>query len=81
VVREVHARDGEQCTFVSADGRRCKARAFLELHHHDIPFAKGGPATVENLRLVCRAHNAWFAERDFGKPLMEFKLAQAHKQT
>lgn len=66
VVREVHERDAGQCTFVSSDGKRCCARGFLELHHHDVPFAKGGKATAENLRLVCRAHNALFAERDFG---------------
>ena len=73
VVREVHERDGEQCTFVSSDGRRCPERGFLELHHHETPFARGGPATVTNLRLVCRAHNALLAERDFGTDFMQTK--------
>src|SRR3954447_2384748 len=76
VVREVHQRDAGQCTFVSSDGKRCAERGFLELHHHDRPYARGGKATVENLRLVCRAHNALFAERDFGRALMRSKRMQ-----
>jgi hypothetical protein len=79
VVREVHARDGGQCTFVSVEGKRCSERGFLELHHHDTPYAKGGQATAQNLRLVCRVHNALFAERDYGAPLMRFKQLQARE--
>jgi hypothetical protein len=75
VVRAVHQRDAGQCTFVSVDGKRCSERGFLELHHHYQPYARGGEATVENLRLVCRAHNALFAERDFGRAWMRSKRA------
>src|SRR4051812_3410788 len=64
VVREVHERDGEQCTFVSSDGKRCGERGYLELHHRD-PFARGGEATAANLTLLCRCHNSLLAERDF----------------
>src|SRR6185369_12753219 len=39
VRRETHTRDGGQCSFVSEDGRRCNARAFLELDHRK-PFAR-----------------------------------------
>ena len=39
VRRTIHTRDGGQCTFVSAEGRRCSARAFLELDHRK-PFCK-----------------------------------------
>ena len=73
VVREVHRRDGGQCTFVSPEGRRCSARGFLELHHED-PYAHGGPSTSQNLKLTCRAHNALLAEHDFGKAFMQDKL-------
>jgi len=66
VRRAVWQRDGACCTFEDANGRRCAERAGLELHH-ERAFALGGPPTVENLRLVCRAHNALFAERDFGR--------------
>jgi hypothetical protein len=72
VVREVFARDGEQCSFVSASGHRCSERGMLEVHHVH-PFARGGEATAANLRLVCRAHNNWFAEQDFGATHMRLK--------
>jgi hypothetical protein len=81
VVREVHERDAGQCTFVSSDGRRCSERAFLEFHHHDIPYAKGSEATAANIRLVCRGHNALFAERDFGRTFMRSKLRDARERT
>jgi hypothetical protein len=53
VIREVHARDDGQCTFVSPEGRRCAARGHLELHHEE-PYARGGQTTVQNLKLLCR---------------------------
>jgi hypothetical protein len=43
VKREVWRRDRRQCAFVSADGRRCTERAYLELHHVQ-PYALDGPA-------------------------------------
>jgi len=63
VRRAVWERDGGRCTFVGASGR-CKERGFLEFHHR-VPFAAGGEATVENVALLCRAHNAHEAWRDF----------------
>jgi hypothetical protein len=75
VVREVYRRDAGQCTFVSSEGKRCSERGFLELHRHE-PYAKGGDATAENLRLVCRAHNALLAERDYGRAFMRSKQRQ-----
>jgi hypothetical protein len=76
VLREVYARDAGQCSYVSADGRRCSARGFLEVHHHEA-FARGGAATVDNLRLACRAHNFWLAERELGPAFMSGKLLGA----
>lgn len=73
VVRDVHERDAGQCTFVSREGKRCRERGFLELHHHDVPFARGGEHTPQNLRLVCRAHNALLAERDYGRDFIRAK--------
>jgi 5-methylcytosine-specific restriction endonuclease McrA len=70
VRRAVRERDGARCTFVDARGQRCLETALLELHH-EVPFARGGPATAENLRLRCRAHNALAAERDFGRGFMQ----------
>jgi hypothetical protein len=65
VKRQVFARDGGRCTFVGPGGKRCEARGFLEFHHRQ-PFAQGGQATVENLTLRCRAHNAYEAKLEFG---------------
>jgi 5-methylcytosine-specific restriction endonuclease McrA len=76
VVREVHRRDAGQCTFISSEGKRCCERGFLELHHR-VPYANGGAPTAENLTLVCRVHNALFAERDFGVGFMRSKLLHA----
>jgi hypothetical protein len=76
VLREVYARDAGRCSFVSADGRRCSAIGFLEVHHH-LAFARGGEASVGNLRLACRAHNFWLAERELGVEFVQRKLRQA----
>lgn len=64
VRREVWRRDGARCAFLGAAGR-CAERGFLELHHV-VPFARGGQATVGNIELRCRAHNAYEAELSFG---------------
>jgi hypothetical protein len=61
----VSRRDADQCAFVSAAGERCTERTFLEFHHIQ-PYAKGGPATVENISLRCRRHNQYEAELVFG---------------
>jgi 5-methylcytosine-specific restriction endonuclease McrA len=78
--RQVYARDAGRCRFVSPDGTRCGARGNLEFHHI-IPFARGGEATLDNICLMCRAHNekrfgvahprpvhdaAWFATQNRG---------------
>jgi hypothetical protein len=68
--REVFARDGEQCTYVDAEGRRCSSRAFLELDHIE-SRALGGPDDAENLRVACRSHNQLHAEEVFGRKCVE----------
>jgi hypothetical protein len=65
VRRAVWKRDGGQCAFVAKGGRRCDERGRLEFHHLD-PYALGGEATVQNISLRCRAHNAYEAEAWFG---------------
>jgi 5-methylcytosine-specific restriction endonuclease McrA len=64
--REVYRRDGGQCRFVDAKtGRRCQARAQLQFHHQ-VPFARGGRHSVDNVVLLCATHNAHMARRDYG---------------
>jgi hypothetical protein len=77
VVRAVFARDAGRCTFVGDNDQRCNARGFLELHHHDLAYARGGEAGVENLRLMCRCHNALLAERDYGARYMKWRVSSA----
>jgi len=76
VRRAVWERDQGRCTFVGATGHRCEARMFLEFDHID-PVARGGKATVEGMRLRCRAHNQYEAERRFGAGFMRRKRQEA----
>jgi hypothetical protein len=70
VRREVAERDGIQCSWTDNRGRRCASRAWLEYDHRQ-PFARGGPSTAENVRLLCRAHNHLAAEQAYGRAHME----------
>lgn len=65
VKRAVWARDRASCAFVAAHGRRCGERRFLEFHHV-VPRGVGGPATIENIVLRCRAHNGHEVDLFYG---------------
>ena len=54
-------RDGGQCAFRSAGGRRCKERRHLEFHHVR-PWMAGGPTTAGNIQLRCGMHNRYEAD-------------------
>ncbi len=69
VRRAVRKRDRDQCRFVDERHRRCTEYRGLEFHHVE-PFGRGGDHSVANVRLMCRAHNAYLAERDYGKERM-----------
>ncbi|MCE9628331.1 MAG: HNH endonuclease [Candidatus Eisenbacteria bacterium] len=69
---EVAKRDGEQCAFVSDDGKRCESRHALEFDHI-VPVTKGGATNADNLRLICHAHNQLEADRKLGKQFMNSK--------
>jgi len=77
IKREVRKRDDGRCTYVSDEGHRCEERRFLE-YDHELPVARGGQTTVANLRLRCRAHNQFEAERTFGAGFMEEKRRAVH---
>ncbi len=79
VAREVYVRDEGRCSFVSADGRRCNCRVFLELDHAE-PWAVGGAPTPVNLRLRCRAHNLLHARRYYGKVYVAAAIARRRDQ-
>jgi len=65
VKRAVWKRDQGRCAFVSSSGVRCNERARLQFDHV-WPHGDGGPATVDNVRLLCRSHNQHEAQRFFG---------------
>jgi hypothetical protein len=67
VARAVWARDGRRCAYVSPEGRRCEATAFLQLHHLKM-YAHGGEATVENVSVRCGPHNRYEAALALGAP-------------
>ena len=63
--RAVYERDGGQCRYTDAGGRRCQERVRLEFHHRR-PFGLGGDHALDNVGLLCAAHNASMAEIDYG---------------
>jgi hypothetical protein len=70
VRRDVVARDGVRCSFVGEDGRRCEETGFLEMDHV-VPVAQGGEPTSMGVRILCRAHNQYEAERRLGREVVE----------
>jgi hypothetical protein len=74
----VWERDQGRCTFRSESGRRCPARTRLKFDHIE-PVARGGVATVDGIRLRCRAHNQYGAECEFGAGFMDRKRQQAQE--
>jgi len=76
VKRAVRKRDKGQCTYVSESGHRCEARSDLHYDHIQ-PYARGGDATVSNVRLRCNAHNQYEAERTYGIEFMQHKRDEA----
>ena len=57
VRRQVWERDRGCCSYVDrASGRRCGSRHLLEIDHV-VPYALGGSAEPDNLRLLCAAHH------------------------
>ena len=68
--RQVLERDGLRCSFRGDDGVQCSARAWLEDDHIQ-PRARGGHGGAANIRILCRAHNLYSAERTYGRAHIE----------
>ncbi|HET6897852.1 MAG TPA: HNH endonuclease signature motif containing protein, partial [Vicinamibacteria bacterium] len=69
VRRVSHGSDDGRCAFVSPSGRRCGSLHRLEFHHV-VPWARGGDRSPDNIRLMCRTHNAHLAAKDYGEAVM-----------
>jgi len=79
VRRAVWRRDGGRCTFKSDTDHRCEERRDLQFDHIE-PYARGGEATVGGIRLLCRAHNQYEAERAYGAEFMRHKREGARNR-
>ena len=69
VKREVWRRDRGRCSYVDrTSGRRCRSQHLLQIDHV-VPYARGGAAEPNNLRLLCAAHHRYrHAGARFGRP-------------
>ena len=57
IKRAVWERDQGRCSYVDPmTGRRCSSRHLLQIDHIR-PWARGGGARLDNLRLLCHAHH------------------------
>jgi 5-methylcytosine-specific restriction endonuclease McrA len=63
---EVFTRDGGRCSYVGPDGTQCGSTHVLQIDHV-LPVARGGAASMDNLRLLCAFHNRLEAERVMGR--------------
>ncbi len=71
VRNEVSKKSQDQCTYVSPITKeRCAEHRFLQIEH-EIPFAKGGSSTAENLTLLFATHNRLRAVEEFGVQKMQ----------
>jgi hypothetical protein len=77
--REVLERDGLRCSWRNEHGTRCEARAWLEHDHHH-PLGKGGSSDPKNLRLLCRNHNRYAAEHEYGKAHVERAIERSRRK-
>ncbi len=63
-------RDQGRCQWPLESGGICGSTHCLEFDHIE-PWACGGPSTVENTRIACKAHNGFAARLVFGDEWME----------
>lgn len=49
-------RAAHQCQYQSPDGRRCTQKRYLDIDHI-VPLAGGGQTKLDNLQVLCHAHN------------------------
>ncbi len=69
VKREVWRRDRGRCRYVDrTSGRRCGSQHLLQIDHV-VPYARGGGAEPNNLRLLCAAHHRYrHVGAGYGRP-------------
>ena len=79
-VRErVYQRAGFHCTFRGFDGTRCSSRTGLEIEHQR-PFAIYQSHDERFLRVLCRRHNEFEAERVYGADFIRGKIDEKKRR-
>jgi hypothetical protein len=74
--RAIVARDGLRCAYVDPDtGVQCGETRWLSFDHV-VPWARGGPTTEANGRLLCGAHNRQQARLAFGDDFVRGRMAR-----
>ena len=71
---QVFIRDGYQCTYVANGSTRCDSKHNLHIDHIQ-PHALGGTSEIDNLRLLCAAHNQMLAKEAFGEEFIQSKIS------
>jgi hypothetical protein len=79
LIAERFPRTESRCTYTTESGQRCPARDRIQYDHIE-PVARGGEATVENIRLRCATHDQYEAERTFGAEFMTEKREEARRE-
>jgi hypothetical protein len=70
VKREVLRRDQGRCQWELPGGGVCGATVRLEIDHV-VPRGRGGAHTVDNCRVLCKAHNLEAARRTYGDDVVD----------
>jgi len=65
IVHKLHVRDRGRCTYVSSEGKRCKATRWLHFHHI-LAIARGGKDVLENITTLCSSHHRLVHENQNG---------------
>jgi hypothetical protein len=79
-VRErVLARAGHQCEYRAKDGTRCSSKTGLQIEHSR-PFAIYRSHEEHFLKVLCRRHNLFQAERVYGAEFIRAKIEEKKRQ-
>jgi len=70
VKRAVWVRDGGRCQWRLDSGGICGSTHRVQFDHI-VPRARGGPSTIENIRVLCAMHNDLAARQTFGNAWMD----------
>ena len=70
VKREVRRRDGGKCQWKLESDGVCGSKVRTEIDHV-VPRGRGGPSTVSNCRILCKAHHIEAARQVYGDAHMD----------